>query len=85
MKHLNISKNTVTDPICGMEVDPNKTDLAAIHKGCKYYFCAQACRSTFERDPEKYLNPKPRKRIGWWGCYLQRLEKATDGKSMTCH
>jgi YHS domain-containing protein len=85
MKQAEILRNKVIDPICGMEVDPNKSNLAAIHKGCKYYFCAEACRSAFEGDPEKYLDPKSRKRIGWWGRYLQRLERATAGKSMTCH
>ncbi|MFQ5946101.1 MAG: YHS domain-containing protein, partial [Anaerolineae bacterium] len=25
------------------------------HQGKTYYFCAVACKNTFERDPQKYL------------------------------
>ncbi len=85
MKQAEILKNKVIDPVCGMKVDPNQANFSTIHKGCKYYFCAEACRSTFEAAPVKYLNPRPHKRKGWWGRYLDRLGKATEGKSMTCH
>jgi len=43
------------DPVCGMEVDEKKAAATATHKGQTYYFCAQACKRAFEKDPEKYL------------------------------
>jgi YHS domain-containing protein len=58
------------------EVDPEKY---------LYYFCAEACRKAFEVDPEKYLGAKTSKRKGWWGRYLDRLEKATGGRAPQCH
>jgi len=71
------------DPVCGMKVDPGKSEISAVHAGCIYHFCAPGCREAFERNPEKYL--KGAKPKGWWGRYLARLEKATGGKSMSCH
>lgn len=43
------------DPVCGMEVDEKKAAATATYKGQTYYFCAQACKRAFEKDPEKYL------------------------------
>jgi hypothetical protein len=50
-----------------------------------YHFCAEGCRKAFESNPDKYLVQKPTGRKGWWGRYLNRLTKATDGKPMKCH
>ena len=78
-------KQSVVDPVCGMEVDPTRTHLIATHEGCTYYFCAEGCRKSFEANPKKYLKGKHPKRKGLWGRYLERLEKATGGKSLECH
>jgi uncharacterized protein len=43
----------VTDPVCGMRVDRSKA-LTASYGGQTYYFCSEACRSSFEADPERY-------------------------------
>ncbi|MGE5483738.1 MAG: YHS domain-containing protein [Ignavibacteriales bacterium] len=43
-----------TDPVCHMEVDPDKAAGEAEHQGKKYYFCSPRCRETFEREPAKY-------------------------------
>lgn len=80
-----ILKTSVVDPVCGMEVEPSRTNLLATHEGCTYYFCAEGCRKAFEANPKKYLKGKPPKRKGWWGRYLDRLEKVTGGKSLECH
>ena len=42
------------DPVCGMTVDEKKAAATASHGGVTYYFCAEACKKTFERDPAKY-------------------------------
>jgi putative ABC transport system ATP-binding protein len=38
----------VRDPVCGMEVDPERAPAKTTIDGVKYYFCAPGCRSEFE-------------------------------------
>ena len=47
--------NTVTDPVCGMTVDPETTPHHAEHHGEAFHFCSAGCRTKFTADPEKYL------------------------------
>ncbi len=42
------------DPVCGMEVEEKKAVTSLVYKDQTYFFCAQACKRAFERDPEKY-------------------------------
>ncbi len=77
--------NTVLDPVCGMTVNQRITEIATTIQGQTYYFCAEGCRKAFEEDPEKFLNPRPAKKKGLWGRYLERLEKASGGRAMKCH
>ena len=77
--------NSVSDPVCGMTVNRHLTEIATTIQGQTYYFCAEGCRKAFVADPQKYLAPAHPKKKGWWGRYLERLEKATGGKSMNCH
>ena len=76
---------TVVDPVCGMSVNPETAGLFATVKGQTYYFCAEGCRTSFVKKPEKYLEPKTPKKKSWWCRYTERLEKATGGKAMRCH
>ena len=46
---------TATDPVCGMQVDPQSAARTAEYGGQTYYFCAPACKRAFEADPEQYL------------------------------
>lgn len=43
------------DPVCGMQVDEKKAAATFLYKGQTYYFCAEACKRAFEKDPDKYL------------------------------
>ncbi len=45
------------DPVCGMEVDEKKAAATVTYQGRTYYFCAVACKITFEKKPEKYIGP----------------------------
>lgn len=45
----------VTDPVCGMEVDPEEAPAKTEHEGETYYFCAPGCKQKFEKEPEKYV------------------------------
>ena len=45
----------VTDPVCGMTVDP-ATAISHQHAGIIHYFCAENCRGKFRADPDRYLS-----------------------------
>jgi YHS domain-containing protein len=85
MELWNLSKKTVIDPICGMKVDPCKTELTADYENKRFYFCAEGCLEAFKENPAKYSNGIPARKKGIWGRYLDRLNKSTDGKAMKCH
>ena len=42
----------VTDPVCGMRIDPDDAVATAEHAGQRYWFCSEACHATFVADPE---------------------------------
>ena len=50
----------VKDPVCGMEVDPSRTQYKVVYKGEVYYFCSLHCKKAFEKDPEYYLKHGPK-------------------------
>jgi Cu+-exporting ATPase len=45
-----------TDPVCGMEVDTETTDLKLEHQGTTYWFCGKGCLLEFRDDPERFLD-----------------------------
>ncbi len=45
------------DPVCGMNVDPDKAAAKVERNGKTYYFCAPGCAKRFQETPEKYLQP----------------------------
>jgi Cu+-exporting ATPase len=45
----------MTDPICGMNVEPERAAGSYAHNGQTYYFCSQHCLAKFKEDPEKFL------------------------------
>lgn len=44
------------DPICNMTVSVADARYTAEHRGRRYYFCCAHCKSTFEKEPERYAN-----------------------------
>jgi P-type Cu+ transporter len=48
---------TVTDPVCGMDIDPAGAAGQHTHDGKTYYFCAKSCLAKFQADPQSYLQP----------------------------
>ncbi|MHB0670070.1 heavy metal translocating P-type ATPase [Roseomonas mucosa] len=48
----------VTDPVCGMKVDPATSKHRLEHAGTTFHFCSAGCRTKFQADPEKYLKLK---------------------------
>lgn len=54
-KHGAPADKQVTDPVCGMSVDPATAKWSAAHAGTTYYFCSSSCRTKFIGNPQKYL------------------------------
>lgn len=73
------------DPVCHMKIAERANLPSYTFQSETYHFCAEACRIAFIADPEKYLKSKPKKRKGFWGRYLDRINKATGGKPPCCH
>lgn len=63
----------VTDPVCGMTVDPAATAHHGWHEGQEHHFCSASCRTKFLADPERYLSDEPRP-----------VAEATPGAIWTC-
>jgi Cu+-exporting ATPase len=51
--------NTLTDPVCGMEIDAASATGRSEHAGERYFFCSSSCKQKFDREPAKYARPAP--------------------------
>ncbi len=51
---MSTTTDKVTDPVCGMSIDPASAAETAEHEGTTYYFCSAHCAAAFEKDPAKY-------------------------------
>lgn len=45
----------MTDPVCGMTVEPSQAAARREYGGRSYFFCAVGCAEAFARDPERYV------------------------------
>lgn len=50
---------TVTDPVCGMAVEPNAGAASLEHDGRRYHFCCEHCLRRFAEDPQRWLGERP--------------------------
>ncbi len=48
--------NTVTDPVCGMQVDPTTAAGSSEYQGQTYYFCSTGCQRQFDKDPQRFIS-----------------------------
>jgi len=46
---------TAVDPVCGMTVTKAGAKWTFDYKGTTYYFCSEGCKTSFAKEPEKYL------------------------------
>ena len=44
------------DPVCKMNVDPDKATAQEEQGGKVYYFCSDTCHQAFIADPKKYTS-----------------------------
>ena len=49
--------NKIKDPVCGMDVNPDRTELQANWNGKEFHFCSADCKRLFESSPERF-SPK---------------------------
>lgn len=56
-KNATEQRDKATDPVCELKVvkDP---ELSAEYKGKTFYFCSNADRAQFKKNPEKYTKQK---------------------------
>ncbi|HEX7791294.1 MAG TPA: heavy metal translocating P-type ATPase, partial [Afipia sp.] len=72
--HDQAASTRVTDPVCGMSVDPATAKHRFAYKGQDFFFCSAGCRTKFEADPEKFLASKS----------TAPAEKLPEGTIYTC-
>jgi P-type Cu+ transporter len=44
------------DPVCGMDVDPQRAAAQETHAGKTYYFCSKHCHAKFKAEPARYAH-----------------------------
>lgn len=42
------------NPVCGMQVDPQKAAGKSEYEGKTYYFCSAGCKKKFDANPAQY-------------------------------
>jgi Cu+-exporting ATPase len=52
--HVSDSSTLVTDPVCGMNIDPKAAAATREHDGNTFYFCSAGCAAAFDADPHRY-------------------------------
>ena len=55
--NTNQSGDQVTDPVCGMKIEPRKAHESYEYGSHLYHFCSASCATKFKDDPEHYLKP----------------------------
>jgi YHS domain-containing protein len=46
------TSQSVHDPVCHMDLPADEAAGSIEHDGFTYFFCSEACRDSFEADPE---------------------------------
>ncbi|GGD54553.1 heavy metal translocating P-type ATPase [Croceicoccus pelagius] len=68
--HAAAGSTQVTDPVCGLQVDPQATAHHVTHDGHNYHFCSSRCTARFVEDPDRWLNPADKEPVegAIWTC-----------------
>ena len=54
--------DTVTDPVCGMQISREDAAASEQYAGRTVYFCSRGCRDAFVQDPHRYRGHTPDQR-----------------------
>ncbi len=49
------SQSAVTDPVCGMRIDPSTAAAIREHRETTYHFCSTWCAQRFDDDADAYI------------------------------
>jgi Cu+-exporting ATPase len=49
----------VTDPVCGMKIDPMTAAATREHEGTTFSFCSTSCAGKFDAEPHRYGHSHP--------------------------
>jgi P-type Cu+ transporter len=89
--HAQAASGGVQDPVCGMVVDPARSEHRTEHAGHTYYFCSSRCRERFAGEPARYLTPsapEPRSPAGeevLWTCPMHpQIRRPGQGSCPIC-
>jgi Cu+-exporting ATPase len=73
-----MSKHTVKDPVCGMDVDEQMAAGSYERDGTTYFFCSAHCLNRFKQEPTRFVTGPTKMQKG-----IAALE-ATSGVAYTC-
>ena len=62
------STTTQTDPVCGMQVDPNRAAGSSQHDGKSYFFCSPGCKTKFDQQPKEFAQSEKAKGSSGGSC-----------------
>lgn len=85
MQKQRTKPNVHVDPVCAVEVSAENSKIRSTYQSQTYYFCAEGCKKAFDAAPAEYIDPKSRKKRGWWGRHVDRLKDVNCDRSMECH
>ena len=54
MSNTTTATATVTDPVCGMTIDPARALASSTYNGRTYSFCSRGCETRFNLAPDQY-------------------------------
>jgi Cu+-exporting ATPase len=54
-----MAEELIKDPVCGMRIQPVQVVAVSEHAGSTYRFCSEACKQKFDRDPARFVPPRP--------------------------
>ncbi len=52
------AESRVTDPVCGMTVEPGSEADRLDFAGTTYLFCSTGCASKFRQEPDRFFRPQ---------------------------
>ena len=58
MGFFDFLKPKAIDPVCKMQVVKTATTPKSTYNGVEYFFCAEGCKTTFDAEPQKYVQPQ---------------------------
>jgi Cu+-exporting ATPase len=76
------------DPICGMDVDPERAATKLERAGKTYFFCSSGCAARFQKQPETFLASPETGRMAPGSTVREKKESAVssprEGTRYTC-